>query len=105
MYPQADGLRCSREWNPTHADRASGEAINVATAGRISLNRLFRTVRELVAADVEPIYAEARPGDVRDSQADIGKARVLLGYQPSVDLAEGLRKTVEWYRTSQMTVA
>jgi nucleoside-diphosphate-sugar epimerase len=54
---------------------------------------------------VDPIYAEARAGDVRDSQADIGKARRLLGYEPTVGLADGLAKTVEWFRASQVTKA
>ena len=62
------------------AREASGEVINVATGGRISLNQLFQTVRDLVDADVEPIYDEPRAGDVKDSQADIGKAQRLLGY-------------------------
>jgi nucleoside-diphosphate-sugar epimerase len=84
---------------------ASGEVINVATGGRISLNALFRAVRDLVGADVEPIYAEPRAGDVRDSQADIGKARRLLRYEPSVSFEQGLEKTVEWYRSTQLTVA
>ena len=88
-----------------HAPAASGEVINVATAGRISLNQLFRTVRDLVGARVEPIYAAPRPGDVRDSQADIQKARQLLGYEPIVSFDEGLKKTVEWYRASQAIVA
>ena len=88
-----------------HAPKASGEVINVATAGRISLNDLFRTIKELTGARVEPIYAAERAGDVRDSQADIGKAERILGYRPIVDLADGLKKTVEWYRTSQVTVA
>jgi nucleoside-diphosphate-sugar epimerase len=48
--------------------------INVATGGRISLNHLFNTVRDLVGAKVEPIYAAPRAGDVKDSQADISKA-------------------------------
>jgi nucleoside-diphosphate-sugar epimerase len=87
------------------APDASGEVINVATGGRISLNELFRTVRELTGATVEPIYGEPRAGDVRDSQADIGKARRLLGFEPTVGLAEGLRKTVDWYRSSQVTRA
>ena len=64
-----------------HAPGVSGEVINVATAGRTSINQLFRTVRDLVGARVEPIYAAARQGDVRDSQADIQKARRLLGYE------------------------
>jgi nucleoside-diphosphate-sugar epimerase len=86
-----------------HAPRASGEVINVATAGRISLNHLFRTVRDLVGATVEPIYAEPRAGDVKDSQADISKAKALLGYTPIVSFEDGLKQTVEWYRASMTT--
>src|SRR5918996_58030 len=78
-----------------HAKGASGEVINVATGGRVSLNQLFQTIRDLVGARVEPVYADPRPGDVRDSQADIEKARRLLGYTPTVDFDEGLKKTVE----------
>ena len=87
------------------AKGASGEVINVATAGRVSLNQLFQTIRDLVGAHVEPIYEDPRPGDVRDSQADIGKARRLLGYEPKVSFDEGLKKTVDWYRAAQATVA
>jgi nucleoside-diphosphate-sugar epimerase len=82
------------------APGASGEVINVATGGRISLNRLFETMKKLVSATVQPAYAETRAGDVKDSQADIAKARRLLGYQPTVSFEEGLRRTVEWYRTA-----
>jgi nucleoside-diphosphate-sugar epimerase len=84
------------------APAASGEVINVATGGRISLNQLFRELRDLTGAKVEPVYADERAGDVRDSQADIGKAQRLLGYEPLVGLADGLRKTVEWYRTAHV---
>ena len=87
------------------ATTANGEVINVATGGRISLNTLFHTLRQLLGRDVEPTYAETRPGDVKDSQADISKARRILGYEPSVSLEEGLEKTVAWYRTSQLSVA
>ncbi len=82
------------------APGASGQVINVAMGGRVSLNQLFRTLRDIIGGSVEPVYAEARPGDVRDSQADITRARTLLGYEPIVPLAEGLRRTVEWYRTA-----
>src|SRR5690349_499900 len=85
------------------APDASGEVINVAVGGRISLNQLFRTIRDLVGADVEPIYSEPRAGDVKDSQADISKARRLLGYEPIVSFEDGLDKTVAWYRGAQMT--
>ena len=87
-----------------HAPGAGGEVVNVATGGRISLNQLFQTVRDLVGARVEPLYAAARQGDVRDSQADIQKAGRLLGYEPTVSFDAGLKKTVEWYRASQTIV-
>jgi nucleoside-diphosphate-sugar epimerase len=82
-----------------------GEVINVATGGRISLNQLFRTIRDLVGADVEPQYRSPRAGDVRDSQADISKAMRLLGYAPTASFEEGLAKTVAWYRATQTTMA
>jgi UDP-N-acetylglucosamine/UDP-N-acetyl-alpha-D-glucosaminouronate 4-epimerase len=85
------------------APRASGEVINVATGGRISLNVLFDTMRKMIGSDVKPNYGEPRPGDVRDSQADITKARDLLGYEPRVSFEEGLQRTVEWYRTEAAT--
>jgi nucleoside-diphosphate-sugar epimerase len=79
----------------------SGLVINVATGRRTSLNQLFRAIRELSGASVEPVYAAPRPGDVRDSQADISRARMLLGYEPEVPLQEGLRRTLEWYRAQR----
>jgi nucleoside-diphosphate-sugar epimerase len=82
------------------AKDASGEVINVATAGRISLNDLFRKMRDIVGAQVQPTYVESRTGDVRDSQADIGKARRILGYTPTVSFEEGLRQTIAWYRSA-----
>src|SRR5437762_89180 len=88
-----------------HAPGASGEVINVATGGRISLNQLFRTVRDLLGANIEPLYEAPRAGDVKDSQADIAKAERLLGYRPSVSFEEGLKHTMNWYRGSQMTTA
>ena len=87
------------------APGASGEIINVATGGRISLNELFRAMRGLVGATAEPAYDEPRAGDVRDSQADIAKARRVLGYEPIVPFEEGLRRTVEWYRTAGAAIA
>jgi UDP-N-acetylglucosamine/UDP-N-acetyl-alpha-D-glucosaminouronate 4-epimerase len=81
------------------APKASGEVINVATGGRISLNELLRTMNRIVGTNIEAIHQESRAGDVRDSQADITKAHDLLGYKPLVALEEGLRHTIEWCRT------
>ena len=78
---------------------ASGEVINVATGGRISLNELLRTMNRIVGTNTKAVFHDTRAGDVRDSQADITKARQLLGYVPIVDLEEGLRYTLDWART------
>jgi len=80
------------------APEAAGEAINVACGTRISLNELLRVMNAVVGTSVQAIYAEPRAGDVRDSQADITKAKRLLGYVPIVGLEEGLRHTLDWCR-------
>jgi UDP-glucose 4-epimerase len=80
------------------APNVAGEVINVATGGRISLNQLLQVMNDIVGTTIRPIYKEPRAGDVRDSQADISKARTLLGYEPIVSLQEGLTRTIEWCR-------
>ena len=80
------------------APNAAGEVINVATGVRISLNELLRVLNQLVGTNIQPIYKDPRAGDVRDSQADISKAKALLGYEPTVSLEEGLKRTLEWCR-------
>jgi nucleoside-diphosphate-sugar epimerase len=81
------------------APRASGETINVATGSRISLNRLLEEMRRITGSAVTARYGPARAGDVRDSLADISKARELLGYEPIVSLEQGLTSTLDWYRS------
>jgi len=75
----------------------SGHVFNVATSSRISLNQLLDTLKKIFGSNVEPIYKDARAGDVRDSQADISKAEKMLGYKPIVGLEDGLRETVKWF--------
>jgi nucleoside-diphosphate-sugar epimerase len=87
------------------APRAAGEVINVATGHRISLNDLLKTMNSIVGSNVVPRYAPPRAGDVRDSQADVSKAKDLLGYTPTVTLKDGLDKTFEWYRHHGRTAA
>jgi nucleoside-diphosphate-sugar epimerase len=87
-----------------HQPGIGGEMMNVATGGRISLNELFTTLCDLVGTRLEPIYAAPRAGDVRDSQADISRARRLTGYEPIVDLRAGLERTLAWHRAEQATI-
>ena len=81
------------------AEKVSGRMMNVATGTRITLNETFEILRELTDYSGQPAYAEPRSGDIRDSLADIRLAGELLGYKPVVDFREGLRRTVEWYKS------
>jgi nucleoside-diphosphate-sugar epimerase len=81
-----------------HAPGIAGQVINVATGGRVSLNGLFGALRSLTGSAVAPAYGPARTGDVRHSQADIGRARTMLGYSPTVEFDEGLARTLDWAR-------
>ena len=76
---------------------ALGEVFNVGCGERISINRLWKEIRALTGATAEAEHTPPRPGDVRDSLASLDRIRALLGYEPEVDLEEGLRRTVEWY--------
>ncbi|MEK7823424.1 MAG: SDR family oxidoreductase [Candidatus Eisenbacteria bacterium] len=82
------------------APGAAGETLNIATGERITLNQLLRLIGELLEVRAESIHEAPRQGDVRHSLADIGKARRLLSYSPSVSMKEGLRQTIEWLRAS-----
>jgi nucleoside-diphosphate-sugar epimerase len=85
------------------APGVAGEVINVAAGGRVSLLEVIRTLQVILKAPIEPTFGPAREGDVKDSQADIFKARKLLGFEPRTTFEEGLRHTVAWYQ--QATVA
>jgi UDP-glucose 4-epimerase len=85
------------------AAEVSGQAMNVATGSRITLNETFAVLQQLTGYSGEPAYAASRTGDIRDSLADIALAAELLGYQPQVDFREGLRRTVEWYKANSQS--
>lgn len=82
---------------------AVNQVYNIAVNGKTSLHELFEMIRSLLAPryphlrDLRPKYREFRPGDVRLSQADISKARRLLGYQPLWRVREGLAQAIDWY--------
>lgn len=87
------------------APKAAGEVINVACGTRISLNDLLTAMNAIVGTTIAPVYEGERAGDVRDSQADISKAKALLGYSPTVALEEGLRHTLAWCRGDTASAA
>jgi nucleoside-diphosphate-sugar epimerase len=78
------------------ADGASGEIFNIAAGAPGSVNQLAETIGTILGKPVEKVYADPRPGDVRDSWADVSRAEHVLGFRPAVDLEEGLRRTVAY---------
>src|SRR6185369_12511195 len=84
------------------APDAAGKVINVANGERITLNQLLAEVQDLTGKkDVSAEYLDPRVGDVRHSLADITMARELLGYESRVDLREGLKRTIDWWKSSR----
>ena len=77
-----------------------GNVYNIGVGANISVLELVAQLNRLLGTSIEPQHGPPRPGDVRHSQADITRARRDLGYDPTVDFAEGLRRTVEWYQRS-----
>jgi len=75
-----------------------GESINVAAGEPRSVNELLRAIGDVFGFWLEPHYVAPRPGDIRDSHADISLARERLGYRPIVGFDQGLRTTIEWQR-------
>jgi nucleoside-diphosphate-sugar epimerase len=76
-----------------------GKVYNAGNGGRYSLNFLWRALQDIEGVRIEPEYGPPRAGDVRDSQAETGAAVAELGHAPQFSIEEGLRRTLEWYRT------
>jgi len=90
---QANLLACQAP-----AGEVAGRVFNVATGRRIDLNETFRVLKKLTGYTGEVQYGPERAGDVKHSLADLTLAARHLGYKPTVDFEEGLRRTIDWYR-------
>ncbi len=82
------------------APNISGLVFNVGTGQRFTLNQTLKLLEKISGKPAQPKYDPPRDADIRHSQADIQRARKLLGYEPRIGLEEGLRRTWEWYRSS-----
>ncbi len=76
---------------------AAGEAFNIGAGGREYLIDVYHELCDALGKQVEPIFGPERKGDIRDSNADISKARRLLGYDPEYDFAKGIHLAIDWY--------
>ncbi len=83
------------------AERAgvAGKVFNAANGKSITLLELLAAINRVLGTQVEPEFAPPRPGDIRESMADIAAARSLLGYEPQVDFLAGLERSIDYYRT------
>jgi UDP-glucose 4-epimerase len=81
------------------AQKAAGQMFNVATGRRVTLNETFNFLQGLTSYKGQAKFGAERGGDIKHSLADISKAGAGLGYKPKVDFEEGLRRTVDWYRS------
>jgi nucleoside-diphosphate-sugar epimerase len=81
------------------ARRVSGGLFNVGCGEAIDLNRVVAILGDILGQKIEPSYEPARAGDIKHSWGDVGAARAAFGFRAGVSFAEGLRRTVEWYKT------
>jgi UDP-N-acetylglucosamine 4-epimerase len=85
----------------TTNENAYGQCFNIGLGGCVSLIELYNVIRDTLDLDEQhnPIFGNIRDGDIPHSHADISKAQILLGYDPSVSFSEGINKTVKYYKT------
>jgi len=81
------------------AEKVAGQVLNVATGTRINLNETFRVLKKIIGYTGQVKYASERGGDVKHSLADLSRTEKALGYVPKISFEDGLRRTIEWYRT------
>lgn len=91
---QANLLACEVEG-------VAGETFNAGGGEQISLKQLVKELQAILDADLRVEYSEPRPGDVKHSLASIEKAQKLMGYESTIHFGEGLRRTVEWFKTTE----
>lgn len=77
-----------------------GIIMNCACASQITLNQLVEEINKILGKKIDPIYSEPRQGDIKHSFADITLAQKIINYQPEINFEEGLKKTINYYRTN-----
>ena len=82
----------------------AGQVFNIGCGKGVSVNQLWEHIRRLAGVPLAPLYTQGRAGEVRDSVAELARARRLLGYEPIVDFEEGLRQTIAFYRARRDAV-
>lgn len=87
-------------WLAATTEGVAGETFNIACGGRINLLDMINVLNKLMGKDIQPVFVDPRPGDVKHSRASIEKAQRRLGYEPLISFEEGLAHTLAWYETT-----
>jgi len=82
------------------APKVAGQVVNVACGERVSVNQIIAQINQLLGKNVPPKYVPERAGDVKHSLADISLARQVIGFEPIVSFADGLKRAIEWYKAN-----
>jgi nucleoside-diphosphate-sugar epimerase len=82
------------------ARETHGEVVNVACGDRTTLNDIVKDINKLLGTNVEPVYQQTRAGDVKHSLADVSAAQRVIGYEPLVYFADGLKRSIDWYKAN-----
>ncbi len=85
-------------WLAAQVKETHGEAINISTVNAVTVNTVVQTITELLEKNIKPVYAPPRPGDIKHSLADVSLAKEVIGYEPKISFAEGIRMAIDWYR-------
>ncbi len=88
-------------WKASQAQGVAGRMYNAGNGCRHTLNQVWEILQKMEGVEIRPVFAPPRPGDVRDSMADTTSAMRDLGHAPRFTIEEGLRRTLEWYRTAE----
>ncbi len=73
---------------------------NIAYGGNITINKLFDVLKNQIRSNITPVYKKERQGDIRHSFADISKAKSVLNYNPGINIEQGLKLTIDWFKES-----
>jgi len=80
------------------AEHTAGQLLNIACGQAVTVNETIDVINELLGKNIEPLYTDPRPGDIKHSLADITLAEKLLGFKPTIPFKQGLQKAITWYR-------
>jgi UDP-glucose 4-epimerase len=86
-------------WLAANAKETQGEAVNISTKNAVTVNTVVNVIKKLLGKEnIKPVYAPPRPGDIKQSLADVKRAKEIIGYEPFISFEEGITKAINWYK-------